>query len=323
MPRLCSVAALMIATLPEVEHRPLDDGGAGERWLERHPTLGRFALSALSARLLLSDEPGYEDIARTCALLGLASDGRMRQVAAAAVRALGRGPTGAATLRFAWSWWYQRAACAALAYQADRLTPAWVDSHVAAPRALPADGCILVSIHHFNQRLGFARLSMLVEELGTVAHFRPLSETEPDLAQTDHVLDARTRVRTLSRFCQRVFGPRMYSPRSGPRRGLELLRRGGSMIVLSDYVGRVPARILGKRWFLPPGAIGLAEQSGRPIVPFVLSPTVGQRQRWQLWCGEPIAPKQSELAGALEECIRRSPTAWTGWQPWYAAPWAS
>jgi hypothetical protein len=310
----------MSVTTFETARRDFEPPGGGERWLERHPTLARFVLATLSARLRLSGEPGYLELARTCAILGLMSDGRMRQVAAAALRALGSDPSAAATWRFAGSWWYQRAACAALSYQADRLSLAWFEKHVAPPRAVPADGCILVSIHHFNQRLGFARLSMLVEELGAVAHFQPLSESNPDLAQADRVLNAGARTRTLSRFCHQFFGPRIYSPRTAPRRGIELLRRGGSIIVLSDYLGRVPASIFGKRWSLPPGAIWLAEQSGRPIVPFVLSPTTGHPGQWQLWCGEPIAPTQTELGRALEECIRRSPTTWTGWQPWFAAP---
>jgi hypothetical protein len=259
-------------------------------------------------------------LARACAIVGSLSDFRMRQVAAAALCALGSDPGRAATWRFAWTWWYQRAACAALSYQADRLTTAWFQSHIAPPRALPTDGCILVSIHHFNQRLGFALLSMLLNELGAVAHFQPLSDTNPDFAKSDRVLNAAARTRALSRFTQRVFGSRIYAPRAAPRRGLELLQRGGSLVILSDYLGRIPASILGKQWFLPPGAIWLAEHSGRPILPFVLSPAAGQLRQWQLWCGEPIAPTQSDLAGALEECIRRSPTTWTGWQPWYAAP---
>src|SRR6266852_2711296 len=119
---------IMAATLSEVQRRPLEDPGGGERWLERHPTLARFVLAALSARLQLSGEPGYVELARTCALLGLVADGGMRQVAAAAVRALGANPTRAATGRFVWSWWYQRTACAAIAYQADRLTPAWFET---------------------------------------------------------------------------------------------------------------------------------------------------------------------------------------------------
>jgi len=93
---------------------------------------------------------------------------------------------------------------------------------------------------------------------------------------------------------------------------------------VSDYLGRQPACLFGKRWLLPPGPLWFAEQSGRPIVPFVLSPTPGQDRPWLLWCGEPIPPTLMALGGALEECIRRSPTAWSGWPAWYAAPdWAS
>jgi hypothetical protein len=278
-------------------------------------------MTALSARLHWTSEPDRLDVARLGALACLIGRARMRKVAAAAVRALGASPTRTDTWAFAWHWWYQRATWGGLAYQADQLTPAWAERHVeVVPASLPDGGCILISIHHFQQRLAFARLSTLVEELGGVSRFEPLPPSDPDLTRTSLGVDAQARLRARSRFAHQVFGPRVYSPRTAPRRGLELLRRGGSLIVLSDFFGRQPVCVLGKRMLVPLGPLWWAAQSGRPIVPFVLSPTSGERHRWRLWCGQPIAPKPTELAGALEECIRRSPTAWTGWQPWYEAP---
>jgi hypothetical protein len=298
----------------------IDTFDAGPTWAERHRLLGRLVMAALSARLQLSSEPTYANLAQLGALAGLIGGGRMRQVVNAAVRALGSNPTRQATRQFAWSWWYQRSASSVLTYQADRLTPAWAERHVAAPESLPSGGCILVSVHQFNQRLAFARLNTLVEELGCVSMFEPLAESDLRLSPTGFGVDARPEVRAVSRFCHQVFGRRIFPPRTAARRGLELLRRGGSLIVLSDFFGREPVCVLGKRLFVPRGALWWAAQSGRPIVPFGIAPVSGDRQHWQLWCGEPIPATLMALGGALEDCIRRSPTAWTGWPAWYAAP---
>jgi hypothetical protein len=296
-----------------------DDGGY--EWEERHRLLGGLVLAALSARLHLSREPAYGDVAQLGALACLIGGRHTRRVVAAALQALGHNPTTAATWRFAWNWWYQRAISRVLDYQADRLTPAWTERHVvAASESLPRGGCVLVSVHNFNQRLAFARLNTLVDELGIVSRFEPLPESDPQLNKTGFGLDAQARQRARSRFNHQVFGPRVYPPRTAARRGLELLRQGGSLIVLSDFFGRQPVCIFGKRWLLPPGAIWWAEQSGRPIVPFLLSPVPDHRQQWQLWFGEPIPATREALGGALEECIRRWPTAWAGWRLWYASP---
>jgi hypothetical protein len=185
---------------------------------------------------------------------------------------------------------------------------------------MPADGCILLSVHQFNQRVGFARLSMAVHELGAVSMFELRMEGEPDPPTIERVPDTEPRDRARSRFARWVFGERIYSPPFAARGGLELLRRGGSLIVLSDFLGRDLACVLGRQIPVPNGAVWLAQRSGRAIVPFVLSPQTRRPQFWQLWCGEPIAPTRPALIAALEECIRRSPTSWTGWPAWYEAP---
>ncbi len=295
---------------------PRFDPFADHEFEGRHRLLGRLVRAALSARLSIGDETVYADVAQLGAFAGLIGGARMRNVAAAAVQTLESSPTTLATWRFAWNWWYQRAACGALAYQAARLDSGWAERHIAAPDSLPGDGCVLISVHHFNQRLAFARLSSCVTELGAVSMFEPLAESDPQISKTDFAASAQARLRSRSRFSHEVFGPRLYQPGTAARQGLELLRHGGSLIVLSDFLGREPARLLGKRWLLPPGPMWFAEQSGRPIVPFVLSPTRDHDRPWQLWCGEPIAPTLVALSAALEECVRGWPTAWSGWPAW-------
>jgi hypothetical protein len=276
--------------------------------------------AALGVRLLLSRDLVYADVATIGGLVGLVASHRLRRAAAAAMEALGARPNRQAAWRFARAWWCQRVADGALEFQADQLTPAWAAEHVLAPDPLPTDGCVLLAVHHFNQRLAFARLSTAVEELGAVALFEPVSSADPDFTSPGHVLSVAGRDAARSLFADRVFGDRMYRPPFGARRGLELLRRGGSLIVLSDFLGRDLACVLGRQIPITSGAIWFAQQSGRPIVPFVLSPPRGQSPRWHLWCGEPIPPTRPALVAALEDCIRRAPTGWVGWPSWHEAP---
>jgi len=84
-------------------------------------------------------------------------NGHMRKVAAAAVTALGLPATPGVIWRFAWDWWYQRTVDELISFQADRLTPEWVEAHVSAPDRLPPAGSILVSIHQYNLPIAATR----------------------------------------------------------------------------------------------------------------------------------------------------------------------
>jgi hypothetical protein len=110
----------------------------------------------------------------------------------------------------------------------------------------------------------------------------------------------------------------MYPPSRSARAGLDLLASGGSLIIEPDfYDDGAPARILERRVPLADGPIWFARRSGRPIVPFVVSPVHGG---WRLWVGEPVPAERAAVAAAVEDCIRRAPTAWFGWPDWYVAP---
>ena len=113
-------------------------------------------LAVLSARISCTTAPVYEDLAWLGGWAGLVGHRATRRVAAEAVRALELKPVGRAARQFAWKWWYLGTASRAMAYQADRLTPAWIERNGLAARALPDSGCILLSVHHHNQRLAFA-----------------------------------------------------------------------------------------------------------------------------------------------------------------------
>ena len=208
-----------------VERTVMQGPGSLERaWdLNRGPLPVRtrgLVRAALRVRLLLSRDLVYADAASVGGLVGLVASRRMRRAAAAAVEALGVRPNRLAAWRFASAWWYQRVADGVLAFQADQLTAAWADAHVTAPDPLPGNGCILLSVHQFNQRLAFARLSTTVEELGAVSMFETVLPADPDVPSAGHVVSLEGRHTARSLFAERVFGDRMYLPpfgASGPR----------------------------------------------------------------------------------------------------------
>jgi hypothetical protein len=280
----------------------------------------RVVLATLARQLESSAEPVYADLARLGATLGLVGNRHMRQVATAAVRALGRRPTAGVVWRFGWQWWYQRSVDELLAYQADRLTPEWAQQHVLAPPRLPPASSILLSVHQYNLPVAAARAVQLVDDLGVVSMIDPRPPAAANAGTDGFLLAPGPRARVLGRFYGRTFGGRLYTPMAAARQGLELLQRGGSLIVLADFYGQVFGPILGKRIPVAQGPVWLARRSGRPIVPFVLIPPRHPAQPWRLWCGEPIDPSPMAVAATLEAAIRRLPTTWMSWRGWHAAP---
>jgi hypothetical protein len=282
----------------------------------------QLVLAALSKQLRGRAGPVYADIARLAASVGVLGNQHMRRVAAAAVEALGETPTASAVWRFGWQWWYHRSVDELIAYEADRLTPEWAERHVwAAVRPPPSS--ILLSVHQFNLPVAAARAVQLVNDLGVVSVIDPLPPGGADVGTEDFLLPPKVRARSLGRFYGRIFEGRIFSPAVAARRGLELLQRGGSLIVYPDFFGRAHGSILGRSVPVAQGALWLAHHSGRPIVPFLLIPPNRPTDQWRLWCGEPIHPSPAAVVATLERCIRRLPTTWPYWRGWYAAPEAS
>ena len=284
----------------------------------------QVVLAALARQRQSSAEPVYTDLARLGPTLGLVGNRHMRRVATAAIGALGLRPTAGLVWRFGWQWWYQRSVDELLAYQADRLTPEWAQRHVLAPPRLPPAGSILLSVHQYNLPVAAARAVQLVDDLGVVSMIDPLPPAVGNAGTDAFLLAPGPRVGAVSRFYRRTFGERLYTPLVAARQGLELLQRGGSLIVLADFYGQVFGPILGKRIPVAQGPVWLARRSGRPIVPFALAPPRQPEEPWQLWCGEPIEPSPAAVAATLEAAIRRLPTTWMSWRGWHAAPgWRS
>ncbi|GAC1322454.1 MAG: hypothetical protein NVSMB2_19760 [Chloroflexota bacterium] len=287
-------------------------------------TLARAALSALALRFRTADEPVYRDVALLGSLAAAIANPDLRAMAGVALPALGVRPTRAAVWRFATRHAYERAANAALACQADRLTPAWATKNVlASDLDLPTEGCVLISVHHFHQRLAFARLSSLVKDLGAVGTFEPLPRERLSTPPQLRISLAERRRRARSHYSHAVFGDRLYSSRTAPRAGLDLLKCGGSLIVVPDFAGADIGMVLGRQVTISRAPMWWAQKADCPIVPFVVSPPDAPGQPWRLWCGKPIEPNWQAVATALETCIRLAPTVWTAWRAWSAAPAAN
>jgi len=283
----------------------------------------RIVLALASKQLRARADLAYAEIAPLGATLGLLGNRHMRRVAAAAVRAVGQKPTSGAVTRFAWEWWYQRTVDELVAYQADRLTPDWAAQHVLAPARQPPAGSILLSSHQFNLPIAAARAVQLVADLGVVSVIDPLTAGGVDAGADGFLLPARERTRALANFYGQIFDGRIYPPAVAARRGLELLRGGGSLIVYPDFYGQVHGSILGRSIPVADGPLWLTRRSGRPIVPFSLIPPRRGEIQWRLWCGEPIEATREALVGAVESAIRRLPTTWTYWRGWYSSPIAN
>jgi hypothetical protein len=252
-------------------------------------------------------------------MLGVVGHRHMREVALSAVTALmGRVSRGAA-LRFAWHWWYQRSLDELIAIQADRLTPQWAVQHVRPPDRPPPAGSILLSMHQFNLTVAAARAVQLVDQLGVVSVL-DLEQEEDGVAGEGFLIPTRNRLRALRSFYARTFNGRMFAPTVAARRGLELLRAGGSLIVLPEFYGDVCGPVLGRSISVAEGPVWLARNAPAPIVPFLLLPPRRSTDQWRLWCADPIEPSYEAMVASVEHTIRRLPTTWPYWRGWHAAP---
>jgi len=283
----------------------------------------RFGLAAASPLLLPETDHVRNALAGLAAAGAVLGNGRMRAILRTAIEALGSELTPQTVSHFTWEWWRQRALDDLLTYHADCLTTDWAERHVTVPARPVPQNCIFVSVHQFNLHVAAVRAAALVNELGLVSMVERRQHAPPDGGTAPgFLLDPAQRSRAMSRFQARVFGKRTYPPSVAARQGLELLQRGGSLIVLPDFFGDSSGTMLGKSIPVSDGPIWWAQHTGCPIVPFVLYPPCQQEPRWRLWWDEPIPANRTALTAALVNCIRRAPTTWFSWRGWYTAPCA-
>ncbi len=221
------------------------------------------------------------------------------------LRALDRPLTRGARWTQYWRRCYQREAELLLAIQSARLTRAWASARVPWDGALPARGAILVAPHHAGQGIGLLALASGVEKLGGVA------ASVPDAAELSGWEPSRRALVRYSRpIRERAFGPWLFRPDHAARQGLAFLRDGGYLTLTGDdfyYPNAATAPLLGRAMAVPRGASWLAQQSGKPVVPYM---TIPRRGGWRLWIGEPMPPTQAGVIAAIEAGIRRAPESW-------------
>ncbi len=240
----------------------------------------------------------------------LIEPGPWRQIAPAALRALGYPVTGIARWRFGWRLYYHREVDLLLRLQASRLTAAWVRAHLRICGAPPAGGAVLVLPHHANMRLALLVAGAWVPRLAIISG---IPGDEQTLAAYGRAASDQDRAL------------RVFLPTEAARQGVRWLQAGGYLAVMPDFDPRARgepwpvAAILGKAMPLAPGPVWLAQRAQKPIGPVMVTPA---GRGWQVWCGEPIAPTQEGLAGAIEACIGRSPASWSLelWRRWQQAP---
>jgi hypothetical protein len=102
-----------------------------------------------------------------------------------------------------------------------------------------------------------------------------LGQDEHSVASDGFLIPPSERLRALRGFYKRTFDARMFLPSAAARGGLELLRRGGSLIVLPEFYGNVCGPIVGRSVSVAVGPVWLARHAPAPIVPFLLIPAGG------------------------------------------------
>lgn len=268
----------------------------------RHDTIPRLRRQVILAMLTISSDRAlgwFAVVSATCRLPILAG----LPIAGPALQVLGIRPSWIERLRFMWSLGYQIESQSLVTAQGERLTKRWIRQRVIPEGTpLPPGGAILLAIHQYNQTLRTALLAMLIQPLGIIVD----------------------RDRERSSIVLKAYGQNMYSGSQRLqtlRRSLRFLNQGGYLVVAGDVSDPTWPRgaVLEKSMAIPPGIMWLAQQSGKPIIPFALVPS---GTNWRLWFGNAVEPTVTGVAAAVEQLIRKAPTNWvtTQWLAWQAAP---
>ncbi|MGI8688990.1 MAG: hypothetical protein ACR2M3_10460 [Thermomicrobiales bacterium] len=244
------------------------------------------------------------------------ADGDGRRLDAALLHALGLPAGPYARWRMRWMRSYQRQADLILSLQTAHFTRAWVRRHIQCPRSLPPGGAILVAPHHAMQFAGTLALTTMVEYLGAIS----AEAADPDqFLHTDPTLVNHWRQMRLAR--QNVGHLHVLRQHEAGRRGLQLLQRGGYLVILADELrDDVPLHpLLGRAVAIPRGATWFAQHAGKPIIPWMVVP---RGLGWWLWVGEAVPATQEGVLRGLEACLRLAPSSWarTSAMTWLAAP---
>lgn len=263
-----------------------------------------FYFTLLKNLLGLSPRPVWRVPAALLACIRLFVDTDTRRLTHALLQAVGIPTTRLTFWRLLWGrcFWYE--ADMLLALQPERTTTAWARARVHRDGIVPPHGAILITPHHAASRFGRLLLASEGMNLGGItgepqdaAHRVQSDPTFHHLWRLSHALNDRTYV-----------GGVFHRWEAG-RKGLRFLREGGYLSIAADdfTLGGTPHLLLGREWWLARGPVWFAQQSGKPIVPYMVIP---ERRGWRLWIGEPVAPTPESVIAALEACIRQAPESW-------------
>lgn len=289
------------------------------------PTIPHFSMTparrwwyftALRHALSLFPQPVWRLLAIVLGCVHMVLDRQSRVLNVALLRALQRPTSLVSCARLHWMRAYQRQVDLILLDQHERITPQWAARHVRYSGTIPPGGAILVSVHHCADRLAGLALAAHGYHLGMITtrldDSSALMTVDPTLRQI-WCLTARS--------MEHAFGDRQFAPHEAGRKGLQLLRAGGYLMLFADEAAQVApfSPLLGKSVTVPRGAVWFARHSGKPLIPYMVVP---EGSHWRLWVGEAVPLTQQGLCHALGNCIQRAPGSWQRYiaMSWLAAP---
>jgi hypothetical protein len=247
--------------------------------------------------------PAWHAPAVALAIVRMPFDGEARVLSRALIGGLRIPPPRGRFVRLWWSLTYSREVKTLLYVLAPRLTPGWAARHVRCHGAIPADGAILACAHAAATNAGILHLATRVGPLCSMTLWR----SADDLAHLSRI--QRQTYLAGQQFARRAYGENLFHVSHAGRRALHVLRRGGYLVTTMDGVSpsAPETTLFGRAIRLPRGPVWFAQQSGKPLLPFVVT---ARRGTLHLWIGDPAPPTPDGHARALEECIRRAPGGW-------------
>ncbi|HEY8602620.1 MAG TPA: hypothetical protein VIL85_29650 [Thermomicrobiales bacterium] len=289
--------------------------------LRRTGKVGLQALRFLILPLLLQryPRPIWRGPAMILATLRLLTQPINYFIAGPALRALGEPATPLSRLKFGWSLCYHREADLLLAMQADRLTPRWIADHIRRDNAMPTTNALIVAPHHAHHWLGVIALHNIIAPHPLAAVSLLMRDQDSDTPGGRW--KQRQLYAPLVRLLQRTFETKLLLPENATRQALRLLQAGDSLAISLDMPAKKgrPIRVFGKAITFSAGALWLAQKTGRPLIPCMITP---RGNAWHIWIGLPQAATSAGIGEAIEVCLRQNPATWPlwWWLQWHAAP---
>ena len=169
-------------------------------------------------------------------------------------------------------------------------------------------GLILVSVHHYYHILFFSWINQLSPNFQPYLMKNFFPKEKPLLSNFLH------------RRHDTLFQGRLIHTSSDLRKPVEILRKGGAVILLQDLFNEKGEQIqfLGRKVRNPLGAIRLAKISGSIILPSITTHQLFfPKKKWVIHFWKPIDPNDSQpkenLISSMEEMIKTYPETWGFW----------